>query len=196
MTDWLLGLVPQYGVWLLAACTFLSCFAIPLPSSMLMLAAGGFVAAGDLALTTTVGATLAGVFAGDQSVYYFGKHRGDNIKARLGKKAALLEKATSMLNKRGGIAVFLSRWLLSALGPYMNFAAGMAKLPWLQFTLWGLAGELIWIGLYLGSGYYFTGNLEAASTMALKVVGLLAAGAVAIAIGYWIFSKRSDEGPT
>jgi membrane-associated protein len=173
MTDWLLGLVPQYGVWLLAACTFLSCFAIPLPSSMLMLAAGGFVAAGDLALTTTVGATLAGVFAGDQSVYYFGKHRGDNIKARLGKKAALLEKAASM-----------------------NFAAGMAKLPWLQFTLWGLAGELIWIGLYLGSGYYFTGNLEAASTMALKVVGLLAAGAVAIAIGYWIFSKRSDEGPT
>ena len=29
MTDWLLALVPTYGLWLLAAATFLSCLAIP-----------------------------------------------------------------------------------------------------------------------------------------------------------------------
>ena len=33
MTDWLLGLVPQYGLWLLAATTFLSCLALPIPAS-------------------------------------------------------------------------------------------------------------------------------------------------------------------
>ena len=41
MTDWLLALVPTYGLWLLAAATFLSCLAIPIPVSILMLAAGG-----------------------------------------------------------------------------------------------------------------------------------------------------------
>ena len=50
MTDWLLALVPQYGLWLLAATTFFSCLALPFPASIMMLTAGGFVAAGDLAL--------------------------------------------------------------------------------------------------------------------------------------------------
>ena len=34
MTDWLLALVPQYGLWLLAATTFLSCLALPIPASI------------------------------------------------------------------------------------------------------------------------------------------------------------------
>jgi membrane-associated protein len=48
MTDWLLALVPTYGPWLLLACTFLACLALPVPASVLMLGAGSFVAAGDL----------------------------------------------------------------------------------------------------------------------------------------------------
>jgi membrane-associated protein len=36
MTDWLLALVPQYGLWLLAATTFFSCLALPFPASILM----------------------------------------------------------------------------------------------------------------------------------------------------------------
>lgn len=55
MPDWLLGQVPTYGLWLFAASTFLSCLALPIPASILMLAAGGFVAAGDLPLLGSVG---------------------------------------------------------------------------------------------------------------------------------------------
>ena len=60
MTDWFLALVPDYGLWLVALTTFLSCLALPVPSSMLMLAAGGFAAAGDLTLTGAARAALAG----------------------------------------------------------------------------------------------------------------------------------------
>ena len=72
MTDWLLALVPQYGVWLLVACTFLSCLGLPIPASILMLTAGGFVAAGDLSLTGNVAAALGGAVAGDQAGYFGG----------------------------------------------------------------------------------------------------------------------------
>jgi membrane protein DedA with SNARE-associated domain len=37
-------------------------------------------------------------------------------------------------------------------------------------------GELVWVSLYTGLGYYFTGNLEAASAMAVDILGMLAAG--------------------
>ena len=66
MTDWLLALVPQYGLWLLAVTTLLSCLALPLPASILMLSAGGFAASDDLILWEVVGAALAGAIAGDQ----------------------------------------------------------------------------------------------------------------------------------
>ena len=193
MTDWLLALVPQYGIYLLGLCTFASCLALPIPASILMLAAGGFIAAGDLALVGSVGAALCGAVAGDQVGYLGGRWGGRRLIERLGKRAAPLSRATAFLARRGGIAVFLSRWLVSALGPYVNLAAGAARQPWGQFTFWGVAGEMVWVGIYVGLGYSFTGNIEAASAMALNLLGFFGAGALALGLGAWLFSMLRSE---
>ncbi len=193
MTDWLLALVPQCGAWLLAGCTFLSCLALPLPASMLMLAAGGFVAAGDLAFFSVGFAALTGAVTGDQVGYFAGRWGGASLTMRLGARAVPLAKATEILARRGGIAVYLTRWLLSALGPYVNVAAGAALMPWAKFTVWGVAGEASWVGLYVGLGYGFTGNLEAASAMALELLGFISAVAVAVGLGWWLMSTLRAE---
>jgi membrane-associated protein len=193
MTDWLLGLVPQYGLYLLAICTFASCLALPIPASILMLAAGGFVASEDLDLAGSMSAALLGAMAGDQVGYLAGRWGGVGLVDRIGKRAAPLARATDLLARKGGIAVFLTRWLLSALGPYINVAAGAAGTPWSSFTLWGLAGEGVWVGLYVGVGYTFTGNLVAASAMAVNILGFLAAGAVAMGLGWWLVASLRAE---
>ncbi|NBT33764.1 MAG: DedA family protein, partial [Rhodobacteraceae bacterium] len=54
MTDTLLALVPTYGVWLIFGSVLLSCFALPIPSSILVMTAGGFAASGDLVLWQVV----------------------------------------------------------------------------------------------------------------------------------------------
>jgi membrane-associated protein len=194
MTDWLLGLVPVYGLYLLAACTFASCLALPIPASIIMLAAGGFVSAGDLALIPSALAAWVGAVAGDQVGYGVGRKGGAGLIQRLGKGAAPLAKATDLLARRGAIAVFLSRWLVSALGPYVNLAAGAAGQPWAQFALWGALGEGVWVGMYIGLGFYFTGNIAAASGMALNLLGFLGAGAVALGLGWWlVYTLRADK---
>ena len=193
MTDWLLGLVPQYGIYLLAAATFFSCLALPIPASILMIAAGGFVASGDLELATSAAAALGGALIGDQVGYFGGRWGGSRLIERLSAGAEPLSKATAFLATRGGIAVFLSRWLAAALGPYVNLAAGAAGLPWLRFTLWGALGEAVWVAVYVGAGFTFSGNLAAASGLAFDVLGLLAAGAVAIGLGYWLFAVLRAE---
>lgn len=194
MTAWLLALVPQYGVWLLTFGTFCSCLALPVPCSMMMLAAGGFVAAGDLSLIGCAGGALSGAIAGDQTGYFAGR-LSRSLVERIGSKAAPLAKATAMLAKRGGVAVFLTRWLFSALGPYINIAAGAANQPWAKFTLFGILGEAVWVGLYIGLGYAFTGNLQAASSMAFEVLGFLAAGAVALGLAVWLaMVLRAERG--
>lgn len=193
MTDWLLALVPQYGTWLLAAVTFASCLMLPVPASLLMLAAGGFAAVGDLSVGATAAAALAGAVAGDQAGYFGGRRGGTALLARLGARAAPLARATALLNRRGGLAVFLSRWLFSPLGPYVNLAAGAARQPWGVFTLWGMAGEAVWVGLYIGLGYAFAGNIEAAEAMAADLLGFLAAAAVAAGLALWLLLTLRAE---
>lgn len=196
MTDWLLGLVPQYGLWLLAATTFLSCLALPLPASILMLTAGGFAAAGDLVLWQAFGAAAAGGIAGDQLGYWAGRGFGARVLARLRRDTGrdrLLAKADALIDRRGVLAVFLTRWLLSPLGPYVNLVAGSTGYGWGRFTAAGAAGEAVWAGLYVGFGYGFAGNVEAASEALGSALGMVAGAGAVLALGYWLFGSTAED---
>ena len=189
MTDWLLALVPQYGLWLLAATTFFSCLALPFPASILMMTAGGFVAAGDLTLVSTVAAAAGGGIAGDQVGFWAGRGVGAPILDRVRRDPArdkLVSRALTMLEKKGVIAVFLTRWLFSPLGPWVNLVTGSTGYGWHRFTAAGVAGELVWAGLYVGMGYGFAGNIEAASDMLGSVLGMLAGAAAVVILGLWV----------
>jgi membrane protein DedA with SNARE-associated domain len=200
VTDWLLALVPTWGPWLLAACTYLACLALPVPASILLLAAGGFAAAGDLSLPAAAGATLAAAFLGDQTMYAVGRRGGAGLLDRMGSRAQPIARARDLLARRGEVVEFRSRWPISALGPYVNLAAGASGIVWARFTTRGLLGEAVWLGLYLGLGYAFTGslegNLEAASALAVRVLLALGVGAVAVGLGLWLRVAIRAERPT
>lgn len=196
MTDWLLGLVPQYGLWLLAATTFLSCLALPFPASILMLTAGGFAAAGDLVLWQAFGAAAAGGIAGDQLGYWAGRGFGATVLARLRAdpgRDRLLARAEALMDRRGLLAVFLTRWLLSPLGPYVNLISGSTRYGWPRFTVAGVAGEGLWAGLYVGFGYGFAGNVEAASQALGSALGMVGGAGAVLALGYWLFSSGAGQ---
>ncbi|MCB6177351.1 VTT domain-containing protein [Rhodobacter sp. Har01] len=191
MTDWLLSAVPTYGPWLVAMVTFLSCLALPVPASILMLAAGGFAAAGDLGLWQVAGGALAGAVVGDQTGYWAARAGGPTLLARIAKgdaRAPVVEKARTLLAAKGVVAVFLTRWLLSPLGPYANLVTGATGFGWLPFTLAAAAGEAVWVGVYTGAGFAFGGNLQAATQFAGSIIGFLAAGTVAFGLGFWLLS--------
>lgn len=193
MTDWLLALVPQYGLWLLAATTFLSSLALPFPASILMLTAGGFVAAGDLAFVPTLAAAAGGGIVGDQLGFWAGRNFGARLLTRLRHDPArdrLLAKAVALMDRRGIGAVFLTRWLFSPLGPWVNLTAGSTGYPWHRFTAAGIAGEVVWAGLYIGAGDAFSGNVEAVSRMLGSIFGLVAGAFAVLILGYWLYSSR------
>lgn len=198
MTEALLALVPVWGLWLVAGTTLASCLALPIPASLMMLAAGGFAAAGDLVLWQVVAAALGGAVAGDQIGYLAGRGGGARVLAALardGTRKVALDKAAAMMARRGHGTVFLTRWLFSPLGPWVNLTAGSLAMPWPGFTLAGVAGEAVWVGLYTGLGHVFGGNLQAASAMAGSVLGFLAAGAVALGLGWWLIAVlRAERG--
>lgn len=196
MTDWLLALVPQYGLWLLAVTTFLSCLALPIPASVLMLAAGGFAAAGDLALWQAFLSAAAGAIAGDQFGFWVGRGLGASVLGRLRAdpgRDKLLAKADALMDRRGVMAVYLSRWLVSPLGPYVNLIAGSTRYGWSRFTAAGVAGEATWAGLYVGAGFAFGGNIAAASDMIGSLLGMIGGAGAVVALGYWLFNTAAGK---
>ncbi|MFG6084142.1 VTT domain-containing protein [Paracoccus litorisediminis] len=60
------------------------------------------------------------------------------------KTTQLLAKAQILLARHGVWTVFLSRWLLSPMGPYVNLICGATRSIWWRFSLSSLAGESLW----------------------------------------------------
>jgi membrane protein DedA with SNARE-associated domain len=151
-----------------------------------MLTGGSFVASGDLGVVGAVGGAWLGGVLGDQTGYWIGKTAGGALRRGIDKapkRAALLKKAEDLTGKYGGVGVYLSRWLFSPLGPYVNFAGGATGFGWLKFTLWGVAGEATWVLLYVGLGYTFADRITEVADILSNASGFLAAGLVTVFLG-------------
>lgn len=96
------------------------------------------MASGDLVGWQVAAAAFLGAVAGDQAGFALGRAGGSPLVARLRRhprRAGVIAEAEAMIERHGGKGVFLTRWLMSPLGPYVNFLAGAARMitpasPW------------------------------------------------------------------
>ncbi|MCG6116192.1 MAG: DedA family protein [Mesorhizobium sp.] len=191
MTEIAFGLVSTYGIILILLATYLSCLGLPVPTSLIMLAGGGFVASGDLAATHVLLAALTGSVLGDQTGYHIGRFGGAAITSRLEgepHRAVVFARARRIVDRWGGVGVFFSTWLFSPLGPYVNLLAGATRMGWARFTLWDTAGEAIWVGVYVGLGYAFSSRITQLADLLGNSIAFLTAGVVTVLLGVLLFS--------
>lgn len=192
MTDTFLNLTSTYGVWIVVLSAYLSCLAIPIPTALVMLAAGAFAASGDLEFSTLLPAAWLAAVLGDQTGYWIGRGAGHRVIDTVGrspKRMALIDRARRTVLENGGLGVFFSTWLFAPLGPWVNLTAGVAGLGWLRFTVWDVAGEAIWVTGYLSLGFAFGDKLDALSSLMSNLSGFLVAALAAIGFG-WLLRKR------
>ncbi len=195
--DAVFTIVANYGAAALFAVTLLSCLALPVPASLMMLTGGAFAASGDLVLTTAVLSAYAGALVGDQTGYVIGRSCAGPLErwAEAGRRRTfLLGRARASIDEWGGVGVFLSRWLVSPLGPYVNFASGAGRMHWIRFSVWGAAGEVVWVVLYVGLGYAFAESLPAVAEFAADFNGIIAGGVVAVGLWMWLRLMQKRRG--
>ncbi|WP_405110181.1 VTT domain-containing protein [Phaeobacter sp. BS52] len=142
MTDAFLALIPTYGPWIIFVSVTLSCLAVPIPSSLMVMTAGGFAAAGDFLFLELVGFAFVGFAVGDQILYWASRGFGTRLIAKLLRRqraSKVIERAQTLIDRRGLFAIFLTRTALSPLGPYVGCLSGALKHSWVNFTLPALA---------------------------------------------------------
>jgi len=189
LTNQLLTAFVSYGPPLLALVLFAGALGLPLPGSVFLIASGAFVQQGVFNPYLAIPLALIGAVAGDLTSYGMGRFAGEFVQRRFGETAAW-RSAEATLRQRGGLAVFLTRWLITPLAVPVNLITGGSGYSAWAFLGYDLAGEITWVALYGGLGYFFGGSWEYISQLISDLSGLLVgvaifAGGLVLVVRWW-----------
>ncbi|WP_332743524.1 DedA family protein [Hydrogenophaga sp.] len=183
VSEWLLTALLNHGNTLLGGTLFLAAFGIPLPATMLLMAAGSFTRQGVLPLEGALLSACVGAVAGDGCSYVLGR-TGLKLVPRSITGSQGWQRAAALFSRWGGWGVFVSRFLLTPVALPVNLLAGSTRYPWQRFMSAVVAGEVIWVFLFGGLGHLFASQWEVLSQLAGDAMGVLM-GAVLVLGGIW-----------
>lgn len=160
MVDILLSSFLVYQYWLLFGVCVFAAFGFPLPATAILIAWWALYAQGYFDMVYLFLAGFLGCILGDFLWYWLSYVYGKGLFIRIGLSRfidieKILEKHGSVFRKRSIICIFLSRWLVTGLGPTVNIIAGLTKVRPLLFASTDILGEWVYILLYIGIGYSF-----------------------------------------
>jgi len=193
MSDQLLSLVSQYGAPALFGAVAIAAVGVPLPITLLLIVSGSMVAQGAMNLWWVIGAASVGSILGDQAGYAIGRWGGEAAVLKLSRlfgKGVDLQGVDAKVRAWGGPGIFLTRWLLSALGPWINLASGTAKYPWRQFLFWDALGEITGAVIYISVGRIFSDRVMAMDAVLGDVTWAIVALLAAAILGYQLLAYR------
>jgi membrane-associated protein len=162
----------EYGYPVLWLTIFIAAVGLPLPASLVLLAAGAFAAHGVVNIALLMGITITASSCGDSLGYFIGRRWGSKTLRWLGQPRGLqlipartITRSRLYFKCRGGWAIFFSRFLFSALGGVMNLLAGTERYPYRHFLLYDVTGETLGAVIPLSLGYAFAACLKAGGNL-------------------------------
>jgi len=164
ITDQVLAALLVYGLPVLFGVILVCSVGVPFPISLMLVAAGSFVEQGEMKLWQVIVVASLAAILGDQIAYGLSRWGGRRLVKRLSRKIGVedqIKQAEALTNRWSGTGIFFSRWLVTALGPWVNVASGIALYPWRRFVLWDVLGEVLWVVMYVGIGYAFSNRVQA-----------------------------------
>ena len=199
MSDQLLALVSQYGAPALFGIVAIAAVGVPLPVTLLLIVAGSMITQGAMNPWWAIAAAGLGSILGDQAGYAIGRWGGPALIARLTRllgKHANLPAVEARARAWGGPGIFLTRWLVGALGPWVNLASGTAEYPWHRFLFWDALGELTGAALYIELGRFFSDRVIALEAVLGDLAWAVVALVAAVILGWklWAYARRGAKG--
>jgi len=196
LTDQLLAAISMYGLPVFFGVIVVAAVGVPLPVTLALVAAGSFVQLGEMRLWQVIFVGSAGAILGDQLGFVIGRWGGSRIENRIRKSKAGAEKiarAHAFAKKWGAFGIFMSRWLVTPLGPWLNLTSGMTDYPWPRFFIWCALGEILWVVLYVMLGKIFSGSVQALVEV-LGDLGWVLVGIIVAAVLLWWLARSLTVG--
>jgi membrane protein DedA with SNARE-associated domain len=188
--------VLNHGYLVIAVVAFVDQLGIPFPAAPFLLAAGALARSGQLSLLS-VGLVAVTAAIAAHAIWYEAARRGRGdvlgFMCRLSLEPDLcVRRAHDFFARWGAGALVLSN-LVPGVGVVAQPIAGMLRMSRVRFLGLNLLGAVLWAGLPLALGYWFSAQVEsilaAAAQLGSSAVILLA-GAFVAYLGWKVFRRR------
>jgi len=192
MNDQVLAALGRYGLPALFIVVAIAAIGVPLPVTLLLIVTGSLAAQGTIDIWWAIAVATVAASAGDQIGYAIGRWGGKELVLRLAGalgKADGLKHLEGKATKLGGPGIFFSRWLVTPLGPWVNFASGIANYSWLRFSVWDLLGEALGAALYICLGLAFRDRVQAVADVLGNLTWAAVGVLIATLLGWKLFSR-------
>jgi membrane protein DedA with SNARE-associated domain len=189
LNDYLVLGLNQYGLPVLFGVILAASLGVPLPATLLLLTAGAAVAQGALNVWWVIGLASCAAILGDQLGYAVGRWGSQRLVGHLhlwSGGSAQVAHAEQVAQRWGGTGIFLTRWLLTPIGPVLNVTSGAAHYTWSRFVCFDVAGEVVWVALYVALGWMFSEQVQSMSAALGDVTWVLVALAAVLVLGWQV----------
>lgn len=167
ISEWVLIIMEQFGLLGVTVMMFLENVFPPIPSELIMPAAGFAAAMGKMNLVLVIIAGTLGSVLGALPLYYLGtvfdEKRLFSLAKKYGKyvlvKPSDVTNAQDWFHKYGKTVIFFGR-MIPAIRSLISIPAGMARMPMLPFLVLTAIGSAIWTTILAYAGYILGANYE------------------------------------
>jgi membrane protein DedA with SNARE-associated domain len=139
----------------------------------------------------TLAAVIIGALVGESIGFALGRFFGPRIRdSRLGRRIGITnwQRAEYYVDRRGGIAVFVSRFL-PVLHSLVPVTVGMSNMSYRRFIAWTAPACAIWAAAYVTVGWVVAGSFRALQDQ-LHFAGYLFVAAIALFGGIVVLGKK------
>jgi membrane-associated protein len=165
-----------------------------LPGEIAVVLGGVLASRGHVSLPLLVVIVVFAAITGPFIGYEVGKRTGDRLfeSRALRRVQGPVAKARTVLNKRGGAAVFIGRFI-AVVRALMPAAAGAAEVRYRTFAFYNVLGGIIW-----GVGYSLLGYLAGSAYKVVEArvgTGLaIVIGVIVVAgVGVWLYRRHRAQ---
>lgn len=154
-----------------------------LPGDSLLFAAGALAAMGPLNILALLGLLIFAAILGDTVNYWIGHFFGERLIAnpKLPIKKEHIDKTKAFFDKHGGKTIILARFV-PIVRTFAPFVAGIGKMSYGKFVSFNVIGGVVWVCLFLLSGFYF-GNLpQVKHNFSLVIMGIILVSVLPMAV--------------
>jgi membrane-associated protein len=158
----LLTWLVEYSYPIVGLTVLVAAIGVPLPTTVLVLAAGAMAADGDPSPYGLIAVIVLAAVVGDALSYAIARVGGGAALDRWGPRMGLTAERIAPMERRferwGGLLVVGTRCVLTGLALPTNLVAGAARYPLPAFLGYALLGEIIWAGGLTGLGWWYGTN--------------------------------------